>query len=178
MKPSQVSIALRRIASGIDSCKKPVRSDFVSRDLRLVLAAMRTAQGRTVVIDNFKNVAYPFGTPEAADAKVQQLLSALNENDRQYFRDILNLAEDDDLSSVTAATLAGADSEGILVTDESGSRGVGMAYDTAGRETFFHAWPEDFEGAGEEDWLGAPIGVFETVGAADGAPVPMTEADW
>lgn len=45
MKPSQLSMILRRIASGIDSSKRPSRS-LVARDLKRVLAAV----GRTVRI--------------------------------------------------------------------------------------------------------------------------------
>lgn len=176
MKPSQVSTNLRRIAAGIDRCKRPVRSDLVNRDLRRVLVAM--GEGRVVVIDNARNIAYPFGGPEGADTKVRELLAGLDEDLQEYFRDILNLDPGTDLSTVTAQQLEGAESEGILIAHETGSKGVGMAFDTAGRETFFHAWPEDVEGADEDTWLGEPIGVFETVGAADGAPVPMKPADW
>lgn len=39
MKPSRVSIELRRIAAGIDSCSKEVQKDLVVRDLRRVLIA-------------------------------------------------------------------------------------------------------------------------------------------
>ncbi len=50
MKPSQVSAELRRIASGIDSCSTEVRPDLVSRDLRRVLASVRTAEGEEIQV--------------------------------------------------------------------------------------------------------------------------------
>jgi hypothetical protein len=40
MKPSQLSVVLRRIAVGIDNCEGPVRPDLVSRDLKKILVAM------------------------------------------------------------------------------------------------------------------------------------------
>jgi len=50
MKPTQVSQALRRIASGIDNSTNPNRS-LVSRDLRRVLSAMeQEAAGATVIV--------------------------------------------------------------------------------------------------------------------------------
>ena len=40
MRPSQVSAELRRVAAGIDRCRKSVRRDLVARDLGRVLSAL------------------------------------------------------------------------------------------------------------------------------------------
>lgn len=53
MKPSRVSAELRRIASGINECSKPVRPDLVERDLKKVLAAM---DGPAVTLESVEYV--------------------------------------------------------------------------------------------------------------------------
>jgi hypothetical protein len=84
MKPSEVSVKLRQIATAIDNSNNP-RRDLVARDLGLLVSRIATSDAEAWVRDNlYKGPVYNkiyklrSGYPDIAD-KIDQIVVALKE---------------------------------------------------------------------------------------------------
>jgi len=107
MKPSQLAIQLRRIASAIDSSRNPSRS-LVARDLKRILAAVDDATGSSKTVETSNSPSGPWVSTSNSD--VANLID--NRRDTSHF--YLGIDDYPNLKNVTEAGYANP-RKGVIV---------------------------------------------------------------
>lgn len=164
MTPSRLAAALRLVASRIEASSRPSRA-LVGRDLRRILANM----GTTIVIDTWASEAVR--TSDPAGEIASRIRRHAEEGNELSGEDGEPVEEGDEDRQAALVVSGEIEIDGLLLTQEEGSEGVAVGFDSSARAPFAMPWP-----APEGAYLGnGDVTVYATAGRADGEAVPGRE---